>query len=61
MNLSDETDAILKAQQETKGHAYTETVRRAVALLAYIEKREKEGWAFEMTKRGEQGRVVTIL
>jgi hypothetical protein len=60
MNLSDETDAILKAQQE-KGHSYTDTVRRAVKLLAHIEKLEREGWTFEMNKRGEAGRIITLL
>jgi hypothetical protein len=61
MNLSEETDAILKAQQEANGHGYTETVRRAVKLLAHIEKLEREGWTFEMSKRGETGRIITLL
>ncbi len=61
INIGPETAAVLKALDETKNHSYTESVRRAVALLAYIEQKEREGWSFEMTKKGELGRVVTIL
>lgn len=61
INIGPETVAILKALDDEQGQSYTETVRRAVKLFGHIQKMEREGWSFEMNKRGETGRVITLL
>lgn len=61
VNIGPETVATLRSLDEETGQSFTETVRRAIKLFGYIRKMEKDGWSFEMKKRGETPRVVTIL
>lgn len=59
VNLNPETADALKAISDKRGQTFTETIRRAIALLAYMDAQTAEGKHFY--QGDSDGKIVQAL